>query len=418
MHIALDVHDMNRTGGLEKVVMGIATEMARRGHQVSCFTYAAPLRSPTPPLPDGLRLEYYSFTGDAAIVRPMRDRLLRSNPDVFISPSSFNNILFWSAVLRSTGIPLLYSEHNNPWRIEQERWNPEERRAVLWAADAVHLLMPQFLDSVPTALRSKCRIIANPVPAPPVIPSQKHTPYILSLGRLAAVKQIPMLVRAFALLAAEFPRWELHIWGIGSDEKNIRKAIAATRCASRIFLHGMTRQPAQQFAQADIFCIPSRFEGLPLTVVEAFSHGVPVVGFADCSGVNGLVRPNQNGLLAVEMTDTSLAASLRHLMADATARQYMGQAAQKDAQLFSPAIIYDQWERLLYETAASKGQTQLQKMDVCSPMSSLDEESWCNTMRKLCARKNLLLRDSQLLRRIIWRHPRLKALLKRLLQKA
>ena len=39
-------------------------------------------------------------------------------------------------------------------------------------------------------------------------------------------------------------------------------------------------------------------------------------------------------------------------------------------------------------------------------------------MRKLCARKNLLLRDSQLLRRIIWRHPRLKALLKRLLQKA
>lgn len=103
MHIALDVHDMNRTGGLEKVVMGIATEMARRGHQVSCFTYAAPLRSPTPPPSDGLRLEYYSFTGDAAIVRPMRDRILRSNPDVFISPSSFNNILFWSAVLRSTG---------------------------------------------------------------------------------------------------------------------------------------------------------------------------------------------------------------------------------------------------------------------------------------------------------------------------
>lgn len=416
MRIALDLHDIRRTGGLEHVVAGLAVAMARRGHEVTAFTWA-PLG--TPPrfvLPDGLRLRHYAFTGDAATVPPLRTELTACDPDVFVSPSSFNNVLFWSAVLRGTGIPLLYSEHSNPWRIEEERWSKAERQAVLWAADAVHLLLPSFLDAVPPVLRQKCRVIGNAVALSVDLPPRTpHAPCLLSLGRFARVKQIPLLIQAFSLLAADFPEWELHIWGAGEDKAAIAKAVRAAHCR-RIHLHGLAAHPEQQFAQADIFCIPSRFEGFGLTVVEAFGHGVPVVGFAGCSGVNSLVRPGANGALAAEMTPESLAAGLRPLMADSALRQRMGEAARQDATAFSPTAIYDQWESLLRETAARKGHTQLQLLDDPRPISE-EEEVWRARMRRLCARKNLLLRDTQLLHRFIWRRPRLKAWLKRLLGK-
>lgn len=417
MRIAVDLHDIHRTGGLEKVVAGIAVEMAMRGHQVTAFTYASPAERPTFPVPQNLDVRHYTFTGDAETVPVLRAELTSIDPDVFVSPSSFNNILFWAAVLRGTGIPLLYSEHNNPWRIEEERWNKAERQAVLWAADAVHLLMPPFLDSVPPNLRNKCNVIGNPVPpAPTIALSATHAPCLLSLGRFAKVKQIPLLVRAFALLSSDFPQWELHIWGAGEEKSALRKAIAIANCP-QIHLHGLTLQPAQQFSQADIFCIPSRFEGFGLTVVEAFTHGLPVVGFAECSGVNSLVRSGHNGLLADAMTAESLAASLRQLMADPDLRHSMGRNARQDARTFAPSAIYDQWEQLLQKTAACKGHTRLQLLDAPQSLGK-EEDVWRVCMRSLCARKNLLLRDSQWLRRFIWRRPRLKAWLKRLLRKA
>lgn len=417
MRIAVDLHDIQRTGGLEKVAAGIAIEMAMRGHQVTAFTYASPAKLPAFPVPDNLSIRYYTLTGDAETVPALRSEISRIDPDVFISPSSFNNVLFWAAVLQGTGIPLLYSEHNNPWRIEEERWNKAERQAILWAADAIHLLMPSFLDSVPPELRRKCRVIGNPVPpAPAEVQPTIHSPCLLSLGRFAKVKQIPLLVRAFALLSPDFPQWELNIWGAGEDEPAIRKAITAANCP-QIHLHGLARQPTHQFAQADIFCIPSRFEGFGLTVVEAFSHGVPVVGFAGCSGVNSLVRSGHNGLLADAMTAESLAASLRQLMANPDLRRSMGQRARQDARAFAPSVIYDQWEQLLRDTAACKGHTHLQLLDDPQPLRR-EEEVWRACMRGLCARKNLLLRDSQWLRRFIWRRPRLKSWLKRLLRKS
>ena len=204
MRIALDLHDLRRTGGLERVAAGLATEMARRGHEVTAFTWSPPGTPPRFALPDGLRLRHYAFTGDAATVRPLREELTACAPDAFISPSSFNNVLFWSAALRGTGIPLLYSEHNNPWRIEEERWDKAERQAVLWAADGVHLLMPAFLESVPPALRGKCRVIGNAVPVPDSLPPRTASK---SEGKKPSVKSRAarscLLVKTAVLIPSE-----------------------------------------------------------------------------------------------------------------------------------------------------------------------------------------------------------------------
>lgn len=419
MNIIIDIHDIRATGGIENVSSCLANAMVRRRYKVICFTYS-PIGTPSRFCFDSaVQFEHYVFTGDASTLPKLKEQLLRCQPDVFISPASFNNPLLWCSALKDLDIPLIYSEHTDPWIIENKRWNQKERQAVLWVADAVHLLLPPFLKSVPKQLQSKCHIIGNPVPSSPseFQGNAPHTaPTILSLGRLSPVKQIPLLVEAFNLVANDFPQWELHIWGIGEEEGRIRQKISQTTCADRIHICGLTRTPHKQFSQADIFCIPSRYEGFGLTIIEAFTHGVPVVGFQTCKAVNYLIKDGINGLLSPAMTAADLAQSLRRLMEDEYLRQRMGQAALDTAKEYAPEHIYDQWEKLIQAAAARKGQTQLARLYQDEPLSP-EEEAWRNTMREIIQRPNVLLQNRQIFRRILRRYPRLKKFLKLLINK-
>lgn len=419
MHIAIDIHDISATGGIENVVNCLANAMIRRQHKVTCFTYSPIGIIPRFYFSPAVQFEHYVFTGDTATLPKLREQLLRCQPDVFISPSSFNNPLLWCSVLKDLNIPLIYSEHTDPWIIANKLWNQKERQAVLWAADAIHMLLPPFLKSVPQKLQTKCHIIGNPVPSSPseFQGNASHTaPTILSLGRLSPVKQIPLLVEAFNLVANDFPQWELHIWGIGEEEGRIRQKISQTTCADRIHICGLTRIPHKQFSQADIFCIPSRYEGFGLTIIEAFTHGVPVVGFQTCNAVNYLIKDGINGLLSPAMTAADLAQSLRRLMEDEYLRQRMGQAALDTAKEYAPEHIYDQWEKLIQAAAVRKGQTQLARLYQDEPLSP-EEEAWRNTMREIIQRPNVLLQNRQIFRRILRRYPRLKKFLKLLINK-
>lgn len=416
MKIAIDIQDVTRIGGLEHVAASLSIEMAKRGHEITMFTYSQSGSIPSFELTERMHLIYYIFTGEVTSIKPLQKKLVEINPDVFISLSSFNNILFWAIVLQNTGIPLLYSEHNNPWIIEKERWDKKERQAILRAVDSIHLLMPSYINSIPLNLRSKCSVIGNTVSYPRKIYPHKNKRFcLLSLGRLSKTKQIPILIQAFTLLAKDFPDWDLHIWGIGEEEKNINKKIIESNC-SRIYMHGLAKSPNEQFSNADIFCIPSRFEGFPLTVAEAFSYGIPVIGFADCSGVNELIQNGTNGCLAKNMTAESLAKELYPVMKDNILRQKLGYNARKTALKYAPGIIYDQWEDLLYKTASYKNHTQLQLLNKFSLLSPEDKE-WCDYMQNIFSRKNILLKDYQIIRRFIKKHPHIKNFIKRLLKK-
>jgi hypothetical protein len=83
------------------------------------------------------------------------------------------------------------------------------------------------------------------------------------------------------------------------------------------------------------------------------------VGFAQCPGVNEVIVHGENGILAPEMTAQSLAAGLRVLMKNAAARRQMGERGQELLARYAPEKIYDQWGKLLAETAERKNRTRL-----------------------------------------------------------
>ena len=64
MHIAIDIHDITATGGLENVVTGLANNLIQRGHLVTCFTYSPATAIPRFFLNPDIIIERYTFTGD------------------------------------------------------------------------------------------------------------------------------------------------------------------------------------------------------------------------------------------------------------------------------------------------------------------------------------------------------------------
>ena len=83
-------------------------------------------------------------------------------------------------------------------------------------------------------------------------------------------------------------------------------------------------------AAADIFVLPSRFEGLPMSVIEAMLTGLPVVA-TDVRGPAEQVVPEVTGLLVPPGDASALAAALRRLVADQALRARMGAAGRERA---------------------------------------------------------------------------------------
>ncbi len=394
LRIAIAAPNLEDTGGIERFVAGLSNYLAEQGHQMLCFHPSKEGTTPRFTYHENVEFIQYKKSGSQKSIKTLHQKILQHKPDVVIVPCSFNLITLWTAALFGTDIPLLYSEHNDPWIIINERWNKSEREAILWLADNIHVLMPTFISSIPETLQYKTRVIYNPLglSVPQCNKSQTTSKQctILSLGRLMREqKQIRLLIAAFALLAHDFPQWKLDIWGTGPDEQALREQIAALPhdIQQRVRLCGLSTKPSEQYCTADIFCIPSKFEGFGLTVTEAMAHTLPVVGFVDCNGVNELIHHEENGLLAAEMTAENLAAELRCLMQDATLRQRLGQQAKKDAQNFAPECIYPQWEEFVYTTASKKRQPQHSRL--YAQDLSQDEQVYQATMLALLKRRNI-----------------------------
>ncbi len=189
--------------------------------------------------------------------------------------------------------------------------------------------------------------IANAVDPAPPRRTQKE-PLAVVLARFSHEKQLPLLVEMFAASTKETRRWRLEIFGEGDDEPAIRAAIRRTGCEDRVRLMGRTNDPASVYARASINLVASKLESFGLTIVEAARVGVPSIAF-DCSpGIHGLLEDGA-GIPVSDQDQEAYVEALKHLMADATARQRAGRIARERSARFSPDAIAIKWERALTE---------------------------------------------------------------------
>lgn len=158
-----------------------------------------------------------------------------------------------------------------------------------------------------------------------------------------------MLIRAFALLAREFPDWKVRLLGKDTTKyaKACRKEIARLGVGNQVDIVGFTNDLAGEYSRAAFIAFPSRLEGFPLAILEAAKYALPTLATSNLPGVTDIVRSDETGLV-VPRTVPAFAAGLRKLMTDVAYREALGLVSRDYcAAHYSRARILDRWESLL-----------------------------------------------------------------------
>lgn len=144
-------------------------------------------------------------------------------------------------------------------------------------------------------------------------------------------KGVEDLVPAYAELAARHASLELIVLGAGVPDAEVRAAFPVeVRGRVRCVRAGSEAETAAAFAAADLFLLPSLFEGTPLTLVEAMAAGLPVVTTATC-GMRDVVRDGENGLLVPLRSPSAIVAAVERLIRDESLRARLGAVARAEA---------------------------------------------------------------------------------------
>lgn len=367
MKIMLSCRAMaNMAGGVERMAIALMHAMLERGHDVSLLTWDAAgskaffdmdpritwhqLGLGDPKQKAGWRLRLQRM-------QKVRETVRADRPDVLIAfqEGAFVALRLYLADFK---LKMICAERNAPQRFTyQEQTRGKWYFRLMALAHAITVQLPSYVRLYPWYLQRKMHVIPNPVFAAPAFAdaagSADERKKLLCIARLDYQKNQGVLIEAFAKLAARFPQWDMVLAGEGRDRKALEDMVSQYGLQSRITLPGTFTDVTPLYTSSHLFCLPSRWEGFPNNLAEAFAHRLPAVGFAGCAGINELIVPNVTGALASGMNNAdTLAKALADLMEDDAARARMGLAAQQQMEAYKPAAIFDTWEKLFKEVTA------------------------------------------------------------------
>jgi glycosyltransferase involved in cell wall biosynthesis len=150
---------------------------------------------------------------------------------------------------------------------------------------------------------------------------------VLTAGRMTYQKAHTFLLKAAALVLKKYPNTIFALAGDGPLHPDLEAEAQQLGIAAHVRFLGVCFDLPQYMAAADIFALPSRWEGLPLVLLEAMGMGAAVV--ATCvEGVDEVIHDQKSGLLVAPEDAEGLADALDRLLTDEVLRRQMGAAAQ------------------------------------------------------------------------------------------
>lgn len=282
----------------------------------------------------------------------------------------------WAA--RLAGVPVVvhtlhgihYLHYRNPLLREafvfQERHFARSTDAVIAVSEAdaaairKHRLVPG----------EKIRVIRNGIAPPPEektasdLPGgtpellkilRPDGPLVVTVARLHRQKGIIHLIKAAPAIFARVPNAKIAVAGGGPLSRRLRREIEKRGLAGRFLLLGERAHAAELTAMADVFVLPSLWEGLPLALLEAASLGKPIVA-SDIAGVREVVRDAETALLVPPGEPGRLAEAVIRLLEDQDlAAELGGRASSEIPGRFTLSGMIQAIERLYLDLAERKG---------------------------------------------------------------
>jgi len=222
----------------------------------------------------------------------------------------------------------------------------------------------RYLDAVVSLTQEDCpaykrisrqvHCIPNYVEGVDLTPSADRENILLTVGHLISRKGIDRLLWALKQPLQENPSWKFVV--IGGGEKGhadwgyldwVSTLMRLLQLQDRVEFYPATDKIKDWYRRASIYVMGSRSEGLPMVLIEAKAHGLPIVSFDCPTGPKEIIRPGVDGFL-VDDDSYAFGESVNNLIRDAELRDRMGKAGMEDVkQRFLMAPVIQEWVNLI-----------------------------------------------------------------------
>ena len=205
-------------------------------------------------------------------------------------------------------------------RTKMDEWTvkPFDRFVVLTAEDQ------GYWGALPNI-----RVIPNPLPFTSEETSSCKATKVVAVGRYDFQKNFSKLLQLWARIAPQFPEWTLEIYGNGALRGELEQEVKELGISSSVTLAQPTHQMKEVYLSASIYAMTSRYEGLPMVLIEAQQMGLPIVSFACPCGPRDVIHDGEDGFLIPMGEDDIFLKALGTLMASEEKRICMGQRARE-----------------------------------------------------------------------------------------
>ena len=188
-------------------------------------------------------------------------------------------------------------------------------------------------------------VIPNPIYSYPDIASTCENKQAIAVGRYTYQKGFDILINAWVMVKKRHPDWILKIFGAGNADV-YKQLVAKNDLEGVIFCECATDDVYAQYARSSIFILSSRYEGLPLVLIEAMASGLPSVAFACPCGPRDCISDGEDGVLVEAGNVEKLADAICILIENEAMRKQMGAFAHRNAARFLESNIMCRWIEL------------------------------------------------------------------------
>lgn len=354
------------SGGMERVLTNKANYLARHGYEIVVVTTDQRGKQPFFPLEPSIRcidlgINYDENNGKSFLNKllhyPLKQYrhkkrlkavLMEERPDVTVS--MFNNDAGFIPGIKDGSAKVLEIHFSKFKRLQYgrkglwklaDRWRSKQDEKTVRKFDRFVVLTEEdkaYWGNLPNIM-----VIPNAISGIPAGTALLENKRVIAVGRYTYQKGFERLVDAWHLLASRFPDWKLDIIGDGEERPLLEQRIRSYGLERQVTLTRPTQEIGKVYQEASILASSSRYEGLPMVLLEAQAFGLPIVAFQCKCGPKDIVSDGMNGYLVPEGETAGMAQRLETLMKNETLRKRMGLKAKESALRFNEEVIMKKW---------------------------------------------------------------------------
>lgn len=371
MRIAYCMSCLCSSGGVDRVVSVKANYLADvLGYEVAIITTDQRGREPFFELSPKIKIIdlgiNYAHTNRTAIGKLYNSTLKRKihaarlekaladfSPDISIAVTRRELPILYR--LRSGGVKIAERHMNKNFRLLDEPHTPAwmfrrwlVHREERWVSCYRCCVTQTEQDRAYWANYENIVVIPNPVTVTPDSVHHHSHKQVLAVGHLRYEKGYDRLIKAWALVSKHHPEWILSIVGSFDDTAEVRRLrqIIKSLKLTTVQLLPPSNDILYFYANSSVLVLTSRYEGMPLVLLEAMACGLPCLAFDCPCGPRDIITNGVDGILVKNNDIATFAEELKRLLESKKLRHQLGANGPSKAEQFSLPVVMQRWDAL------------------------------------------------------------------------